>query len=104
MKRGNKIIKFTFLFIFICLNLLSYGQTPCLDIQIMDLACISDATSTNPFDDSYTFDIIVNGGSSGWKAEIGDTLMSGAYGMTMSSRTFSIVNGPLFLLVDNYLC
>ena len=69
------------------------------DIQVTNLSCIPDTTPNNPFDDDYTFDLAVIGGSTGWKAEIANSTISGTYGATLNIGPFNITDGPLFLIV-----
>ena len=99
MKRGNYLYKLTLNTFFIFINAILFAQTPCLDIQVTNLACIPDDTPNNPYDDTYSFNIEINGGSTGWKAEIANASWTGSYGQTTTISSLSISDGPLFLFV-----
>ena len=99
MKRGIKAATLLFLLFFNGLYISSFGQVPCLDIQINNLTCEIDTTPDNPFDNSYTFDLTITGGSTGWKARIANDTLNGAYGISTNVGSFYITSGPLFLIV-----
>ncbi len=101
--RGDRTnIQFILLFL-ICLHFSKIGisQTSCLILNIHDLQCEPDATPSNPYDDTYTFTLEVNGGSTGWQAEWKDKKIYGSYGSLITLGPFPIADGPLFLLVSD---
>ena len=105
MKRENhkQMLQVKLCFIFIILSSFSFGQTPCLTINITNLQCIADATPADPFDDTYTFDLEITGGGTGWKSELGSMPIIGSYGNIVNVGPFAVVAGPMFLLVKDSL-
>ncbi len=105
MKRENykQMFQVKLCFIFIILSSFSFGQTPCLTINITNLQCIADATPADPFDDNYTFDVEITGGGTGWKSELGGLPITGSYGNIVNVGPFAVAAGPMFLLVQDSL-
>lgn len=105
MKRENNkyILQVKLCFIFILLSSFLFGQTPCLTINITNLQCIADATPNDPFDDTYTFDIQITGGNTGWKTELAGLPITGSYGNTITVGPLAVSDGPMFLLVEDSL-
>lgn len=79
------------------------GQNPCLDITVSNLRCIPDSTPDNPYDDIYTFNLLIEGGNSGWKAKYRNKEITGSYDSLVSQDSFAVQDGPIFLLVYDTL-
>ncbi len=105
MKRDNhkQMLQIKLCFIFIILSSFLFGQTPCLTINITNLQCIADVTPADPFDDNYTFDLEIRGGSTGWKTELAGLPIIGGYGNIVNVGPFAVADGPMFLLVQDSL-
>ena len=103
-KGGSYRINTQFALLFLlCLQFPRIGisQTSCLTLGISNLQCQPDATPNNPYDDTYTFTLEVNGGTTGWQAEWREEKVYGSYGSTITLGPFPIAEGPLFLLVSD---
>lgn len=85
--------------LFTLINLVVKAQNPCLNIAITNVQCVPDTTPNNPYDDTYLFNLTINGGNTGWKAEVGAETYQGSYGVTLQVGPIKMEEGPLFLLV-----
>lgn len=82
---------------------IAYSQAPCLTINVINLTCEADITPENVYDNTYGFSLEINGGSSGWKAEYENNVISGAYGSPVNLSNLALSNGPVFFLVYDTL-
>ncbi|MEM6321717.1 MAG: hypothetical protein AAF960_28920 [Bacteroidota bacterium] len=93
-----------FLFLFISLwHLNGFSQSPCLTLNLTNIACELDTSPDNVYDNTYEFSLDITGGSSGWKAEYGNTVVSGAYGSPLTLNNLALNDGAIFLLVYDTL-
>lgn len=69
-----------------------------LEIEVSNIQCYDEGTGLDPSDDSFTFDITVNGTDVGAEWEADDAAITrGAYGETKSFGPYPISGGPVSL-------
>ncbi|MCC6724628.1 MAG: T9SS type A sorting domain-containing protein [Saprospiraceae bacterium] len=78
------------------INLVSGGPVPCsITAAVSNIACNANGTNTNPADDTYTFNLTVNGNGTGatWSTTIGGTSYTGSYGTPKAIGPLPISGG-----------
>ena len=79
------------------------AQGDCLMINVSNITCQTDATPNNPYDDTYTLEVVITGGSSTWLLKWMNGRISGSYGAIVSLGPFAVADGPIFLLAADSL-
>ena len=68
-----------------------------------NVTCDDNGTATDPSDDTFTFELMVNAenavGNNGWSATINGQTFSGSYGSDESIGPFQIIDGPVTIVV-----
>ena len=81
------------------------GQVCDISAQWINKTCNDNGTPTDNADDTFTFDILVNGtGASpnGWTATVGGNTVTGNYDSPVNAGSFLIADGNVFVtIIDN---
>ncbi len=86
------------------INLVSGGPVPCsITSSVSNIACNANGTNTNPADDTYTFNLTVNGNGTGatWSSSIGGTNYTGSYGTPKAIGPLPISGGVVNFTVTD---
>lgn len=80
------------------INLVNGGPVPCsITSAVSNIACNANGTNTNPADDTYTFNLTVNGNGTGatWSTTIGGASYTGSYGTPKAIGPLAISGGVI---------
>ena len=91
-----------FLLVFLTKKGNSQAYTECITIQIINIECNQNETKST-LDDTYSFDVEIEGGDSKWEMDIKGIHYSGFYNIPYSFHSFSINEGPAFLIFNDSL-
>lgn len=85
-------------------NLVNGTPPPCsVSIATANILCHDSGTSTSPGDDTFTFDLTVNGNGTGatWTASVAGQTPTGSYGVPVNLGPFAISAGVLNFTVQD---
>ena len=86
-------------------NLVNGGPVSCsISAFVSNIVCDDTSTNVDPTDDTYTFNLTVNGNGTGanWATSIGGQTYSGSYGSPVTAGPFNISSGALnFTVTDS---